>query len=384
MLRWLLAGISGTLCCSATALAMPQPSPAQHWAYTCQPPLARDPCPLAIGSEVPKLTPRWVAFGASLVPGVLVHGSGSWVLGEREAARRLFYAELAGIGLAAGSLAGLAYTGAARAFVAPLAALGMFGVGAFGISFLADVYNVVAPPDGWGHGPRRTSLVEGAIGYAYLHQQQFRFSHLLQYSLLARGDRVLVGAAGSYSPRHAHDHTLLEAGYRFWGPTPSAQGIDASFLEARAGIYRTRYGEERFTTRGHQLLLTARLDSERWAPEIRGAFVEASVGYARRTTEFDMLTAKQRDALLLGGFAFGAYHGEPEHRGGWSKLYYNHRHDGYTGGMLTTGLGSGVIGHFGLEVHHYLSSELGFSVATELGSAWLFKAMLQLREWGKN
>lgn len=421
MLRWLLATVAGWLCYGAPvpALAAIDPPAAGRGLHTYQVPLVSSHRPLIFEAGPPNTAStttrfstgipsllrlsqptlpahstvtssgtstghgrRWAALGASLVPGILVHGAGSWVIGERDTARRLLYIELAGIGLAAGSLAGLAYTGAARAFVAPLAALGMFGVGAFGVSFLADVYNVAAPPEGWGRSPNRVSLVEASVGYTYLHQQQFRFSHLLRYSLQARGGRVLVGAAGSLAPRDAHDHTLLEAGYRFWGATPSHEQHDGSFLEARAGLYRTRYAEEDFTTRGHQLLLTARLDSERWAPEIHGAFAEASLGYARRVSEFDMLSAKQVDALLLGGFAFGVYHGEPERLGGWSKLYYDHRHDGYAAGLLTPGLGSGVIGHFGLEVHHYLSSRFGLSVVTELGSAWLLTTLLRVREWG--
>ncbi len=402
MLRWILAGVAGWFACCAPLPALAAAGPpairqeAQPWQTphalnTPEDRFAVGPKPLALRSPLSTLAApergtwpgrRWAALGASLVPGVLLHGAGSWVLGERQAARQLMYIQLTGVGLTAGSLAGLAYTGAARAFVAPLAALSVFGVGAFGVSFLADVYNVAAPPDGWGRSPTRVSLVEGSVGYTYLHQQQFRFSHLLRYSLLARGGRVLVGAAGALSPRAAHDHTLLESGYRFWGATPDREQRDGSFLEARGGVYRTRYAEEDFTTNGYQLLLTARLDSERWAPQIRGAFAEASLGYARRVSEFDKLPAKQLDDLLLAGFAFGAYHGEPERRGGWSKIYYDHRHDGYAAGLLIPGLGSGVAGHFGLEVHHYLSSRFGFSIVTELGSAWLLTAMLQVREWG--
>src|SRR5688572_4496313 len=44
---------------------------------------------------------RGWAVGASILPGVVVHGSGLWVAGDRRGARRLAIAEAIGLGLAA-------------------------------------------------------------------------------------------------------------------------------------------------------------------------------------------------------------------------------------------------------------------------------------------
>jgi len=74
----------------------------------------------------PTTTRRLAAIGAAIVPGIIVRGAGSWVIGEKPAAKRL--AATAGIGLGAiviggaavGSVVGAsAWTGVANASTVP-------------------------------------------------------------------------------------------------------------------------------------------------------------------------------------------------------------------------------------------------------------------------
>jgi hypothetical protein len=51
------------------------------------------------------------------------------------------------------------------------------------------------------------------------------------------------------------------------------------------------------------------------------------------------------------------------------RAYYDHRHDGFAAGLLTPGLGSGVIGHFGLDGVYYLSRYWGLRAEAQIGAA---------------
>ena len=62
---------------------------------------------------------RAVAIGASVVPGVVVHGSGHWVAGRPRAARRLLLLEGIGLGAFLGGGLTLVLTGANRYVVGP-------------------------------------------------------------------------------------------------------------------------------------------------------------------------------------------------------------------------------------------------------------------------
>src|SRR4051812_45620246 len=74
---------------------------------------------------------RAVAVAAAIFPGVLVHGLGSYLVGEKRLAKRLFYSELvSGAALAAGG-GFIKATGASGYSVEPGVPLAIFGVGGF-------------------------------------------------------------------------------------------------------------------------------------------------------------------------------------------------------------------------------------------------------------
>src|SRR5690606_28849815 len=124
-------------------------------------------------------------------------------------------------------------------------------------------------------------------------------------------------------------------------------------------------------TRGSEASVSWRVDSELLAPRIHGAFVDVQLGLAMRRSRFELTHASNDESLLLGGFAFGAYHGDPTQSGGETRIYYDHRHDGYAAGLLSSGLGSGAPGHLGLDVQHFFSPTWGVHLNSELGATWV-------------
>src|SRR5258707_8625272 len=99
-------------------------------------------------NEPPRRTP--LAAAAAILPGVVVDGSGHFVAGDSKTGYRLLALEGLGLGTLAVGFVPIVASGASRRLVGPAAALTVAGVGMFAISFLADLYGVLAPPGGTG------------------------------------------------------------------------------------------------------------------------------------------------------------------------------------------------------------------------------------------
>ena len=67
-------------------------------------------------------------------------------------------------------------------------------------------------------------------------------------------------------------------------------------------------------------------------------------------------------------------------QGGEARVYYDHRHDGYAAGLILTGLGSGVAGHFGLDLRGYFSETFGLRLDAQVGSSQIVGLSLLIRQ----
>ena len=116
---------------------------------------------------------RAAAIGAAVVPGLVVHGSGHFVLGERRVARRLLFASGIGLGLVAAGGVPLVLTGASRHYTAVPVAMLVGGVGVFALSWAADLYGATGAA-----GPRsplELAPVELELGYGYVYDPRFDY-----------------------------------------------------------------------------------------------------------------------------------------------------------------------------------------------------------------
>ncbi len=323
-----------------------------------------------------------LAIAGSLVPGVVVHGAGSWLSGDDDTARRLLLLEGAGLTLAVGSLGALALTGAARHWVGILASTTMLGAGAFGVSFLADVYRTAAPM-GLGKHPGAIPWGTSSVGVVWISDPQFDIGPVVESSAVIITGRWIGSVLLGHAPEALHWRLRMENGYRLWGPVAGRvrSNWGGSHGTLSMAFEDIRFGQQGITSSGPEVRMWGRADSEQLAPNIRGAFVDWELGYAGKVTTYSPSDATTRETMLLGGFGFGAYHGDPTTVGGETKLYYSHRHDGYAGGLLQAGLGSGIIGKFGLESMHFFTPTWGVRMATEVGSAWTLGLYFVARSW---
>jgi hypothetical protein len=323
---------------------------------------------------------------ASVVPGVLIHGSGTFLQGRTQTTNRLLLMEGTGVGLTLIGGVALFTTGAARRVVGPAALTAITGVNLFALSLLSSLYASAAPREGLGVPRRELALLESSLGYLYVYDPQFAFHHFATLDVDARVGPWHLAADSAVAPRQGNSRWKLEGGYRFLGPRGPREPMasDGSYLELELGFGDHYYGEDEFTSRVLELVLEARIDSQRYLPDVRGAFFQLGAGLAKQWLLFDLPGEDQSDdtSLLLAHFGFGMYLGDAAMQGGELELYYDHRHDGFAAGLKVNGLGSGVAGHFGLRGSYTIGPEWAVSAMTEIGSAWLLGTSVTWRTDG--
>ncbi len=324
-----------------------------------------------------------LAIGASLVPGVLLHGSGHYVHGCKRLGERLFWMELAGLGLVLVALAPAPIFGGNAVLVPVQAFIAMSGVALFSGSWLLDVYGTAVPQASRGLPMNRMPSMETLVGYRYVYDPIFDFRHFFTqgFDLWQGALRVMPRADFAIAGRNARYR--LPVAYRLMGPTSRHATELGSFLDVLAGLTRHDFSTDGFEATTVELAAQSRFDLASVDPGLWGTFAELGAGVGLTRYAYEAPGAgSDLSSLLLMSFSFGSYFGDPTGRGGEIKLTYDHRHDDFAAGSKLPGLGSGAIGHFGLEARGYLDSRFGALVDVQAGSAYVLGLSLLYRQPG--
>jgi hypothetical protein len=328
-------------------------------------PPAADPAPLV---EAPPLRRSALAIGAAVFPGAIVHGSGHFVAGDHKTAWRLLELEGAGVALTGVGLGTLVVTGASRHLSAPIFALPVAGLGLVVVSWLADVYGVSGPAGGTGSALLSEPLVEAHFGTRYVYDPTVRYGTLLGPALDLRWRRLRLSPGAWIATDGGNVRAFLEVAYRPWGPRPAALAGDGSFVDVVVGATEHHFRPEAFDLTVLEAGARGRVDLRRLAASLAGSFAEWGLGLGWALTHY-RVGAHETDAdgLLLGRFGYGVYLGTR----GEVKVFYDHRHDDYAGGLKLPGRGSGVAGHLGLEGEWFFLGRWGARLEGQVGSAYL-------------
>ncbi len=328
-----------------------------------------------------------LATGLAIFPGAIVHGTGHFVAGRSQTGRRLLLTEGVGLGMVLLGGGTLALTGAARDWVAPAAAVTIAGAGLFGLSFMADVWGV-AVPGSWRGTANGSAYSTSRVGISHVSDPQFEYGWFLTAGFERWIGPVRVAPSGWFGMDSQNERLRFAVKPRFLGATPGARVSDGSYLDFEAALTRHDYPSEGFVNTTFESSVLGRLDLRSFAKDLRGSFAEFGTGWGVTRTGYDIrgLNGDRIEAdyteLLLFQLGFGAYfRGD---RGEW-RAYYDHRHDDYAAGLLMYGLGSGVAGHFGLDVDYYFKSRMlddnvGLGVSAQVGSAYVLGLSLLYRE----
>jgi hypothetical protein len=326
---------------------------------------------------------RVLPAAAAVGPGLVVHGSGHWALGEPATARRLLLLEGIGLGMfLAGGLT-IVFTGASRYFVAPAATVTVAGFGLFSTSYLADIYGSVSR-DGAATLSRYRSPPrwETELGYRRVSDPQFAYRDFMVERVSRQIGPLRLSPSGMFDVKGETARYRFETQYRVAGvsddPTPS----DLSYVDLTLGFVHQRHRPEHFTKSSAELSVDGRYDLARLGRTLRGSFIELSAGYALSRLDYDLRglsVPHDLEHLLLGRIGFGVTLRGLSAPGSEALLYYDHRHDDYAAGLKLTGLGSGVAGHFGLSARWFFTESIGVAGDVQAGSAYLGGASLLFR-----
>lgn len=320
----------------------------------------------------PHLSParRALAITAAIIPGAVLRGAGSWVAGEKRAAKRLLIIAAAGLVLT-GAAVGLVGGTGAHPYTMPAVPLVLAGAGAMFTTWAADIWTAAGGGCVCGHADAAPpwSL---EIGETWLRDSYRNRVHGRVAGRVALG-RVDIGAAALMHVGSEGWLTFADARVRILGGAATGARVDdGSRLYARIGGRVQRDDPDRVTQAVGELELGGRYDLRRADPALRASFVDMSTGvglvrvrYARASTDLD--------AILLHRFAWGVYL-----PGGEAQVYYDHRRDGLAGGIAAY-RAAGFIGSVGTNVDLRVHGPWAVRGELQFGNAWVSTLALSYR-----
>ena len=312
----------------------------------------------------------------SVLPGLLFHGLGPWLAGDGHTAKRLFALEGTGLGLIALGGVPIVFTGASRRTIAPLYAVTLAGFSVFGVSALANLYAVTSPAFDPGVPASSLPPLELEMGYQYVNDPSFDYGHFVSLGAMARLDAVKLEAVARLAPDEGNTQVRLGGSYRLLGePERARRGSDGTALDAELfGLFH-RFPTEGFTVAGAEVGLRGRYAMARVSPALAGSFAEASIGTSLQGYSYPGAVSEGNlHEQLLFTFGYGVWLGRGGPVRGDAMLYYDHRKDGFAGGMRTRG--GGVVGSFGLRGRALLTKDWGVAAELQAGGAMVGRLSL--------
>lgn len=313
---------------------------------------------------------RAVAVGASILPGAIVHGSGSWVAGDRRAAKRLALAELAGLGLAALGGLPVGISGGAPETL-PGLALAIPGAGLFLTSWFADLYGAAGGAALGGHARGAPARAEVGVGYLVVSDARAGSTHAATLAATAWLDRGRASIA-AWSGAGAHELGGALA-VRVLGGIPGRRASGGTALDVVLGGHDRRFSDDGTRSTTLELGVDSRLDLERVAPSLAGSFVTGGLGAGHEWRGFDA-APDDGGSLLLATFGFGVYLGGDAE----VELFYDHRRDGLAGRLVLDSGINGFFGHAGLRGAAH-RGRWGVAGGVEVGAAWVAQLAVTAR-----
>jgi hypothetical protein len=317
---------------------------------------------------------RTAAIAAAIVPGFVVHGMGSWIVGERGTAKRLAIAELGAVALIAAGGIPLFATHGSRRIAGATIPLALSGTAFLTTGWLADIWTATGAPHHAG-APRAPVPWEVELGATYVSDPLFaenaytRLAGAVRLGYLTLAPSALIAVDGDAQ------RASLDAAWRLAGsPADGTVQVDGSRVEIRAAVRGNRQGNDGYSTITGELAGHGRLDLEAVSPAIAGAFAELTLGFGLETTRYEAGALNTHD-LFLGRFGFGAYLG---HGRGEASVWYDHRRDQLAGGIAAS-RAAGFVGSVGTTVDVTVSGPWQVGAELQLGAAWLATLAVRYR-----
>jgi len=315
-------------------------------------------------------TRRSLAVAASVFPGVIVRGSGSYLVHEKRAAKRLLIMGGIGAGLIVAGGLPVGFTGGNEYFIEPFVPMIIAGSGLFVASWMSDIW-VAAGGARTLPEPRAATPWSVELGTTYLRDAYRERAFLRPAARYVLG-RVEVGAVGWFDLLGEANEGMLETRIRIIGPPPTGERVDDnSFLVVRAAGRARSDDEDRVDVLTAEAELIGRLDMHRLDRALRGTFVELSTGIGVERASYPT-DESDAESLLLGRAVWGVYLRDR----GEATMFYDHRRDHLAGG-LAAWRAAGFVGSIGANADVRVGGPWAVRAEVELGNAWVVTAALR-------
>ncbi len=313
---------------------------------------------------------RWAAISAAVVPGIVIRGTGSYLVKEPVAARRLMWTgAIGGAGMLVGGLV-VGLTGGNQYSILPGVPILVAGTGLFMTSWLSDLWVTAGGPRIDGH-PRAPVPWAVEVGAAWLRDPAHPRGLAVVGARAALARAELAGLAWLH--RDAIEG-LLDVRVRVLGAAPTGDVVgDGTRFVVRGGVRMRRDTVEHVRVWTPELEAIGRLDLRRLTAAAGGAFLELGVGLGVERVRYAG-EVSDSSSILLGRFAWGVYLG----RAGEATLFYDHRRDHLAGG-IAAGRAAGFVGSAGAAVDVRIAGPWAARAELEFGSAWVMTAALRFQ-----
>ena len=358
-------------CALATALLFAS-APLHAEPQSSGQPEASEPSGDASDAEAPPISPGVLPTLAAIIPGVLIHGSGHYVAGDKKTAIKLLKWQAIGLSLAAASSLFLRLSGGSRygnEITIPMVVTGtglMFG------TLFADIFGSAGGGNGYHYD--KAANQAATLGYAYIHDPNFSYRHFSRAAGRVEVDDFRVEPLLWTALDDDNQRARLPIRYRILS---NDQG---EYLEATTAFTYHHFGSEEFSTYVGELSVGGRMEMQRIGETLRGSFATMSVGAGWQVTDYSPSgLGSDSLALLLGHYGYGFY----LPKSGELEMYYEHRRDNFTAGSSPSSRnGSGFLGHFGVKLRQPISRQFAIQAQAEIGSAYLLTTGLEV-QWGR-
>lgn len=292
----------------------------------------------------------------ALVPGFVASGAGTWVAGDRKTGRTLLRLQLLGLGVAAAGGIPLAATGASRRVAGFSMPLILTGTGIFLGSWIADIYG--AATGGSDRAPwQRTAVIESSAGLAYVYDPQFDYAGFAVLDADLHWGRWRATPSAWIALGDDTQRGRAEFARRF------DSALDTSFIELQGAATLHRMGDFDAAVWTGEVSALVRYDMARVGRALRGSYLEVGAGFGAEIYDIGGNLTLLDLPLARAGYGMTLGRGEVE-------VFYDHRHDEFTGGLGTSGSFDGPYGHFGAEGFYYMGDRWGLELQLEAGAAY--------------